>query len=673
MKDKKKQSGGVEKDVNLKENVQLSVIPQVVNTKTAINSPFKQEKGKILQESKSIYNPSTQKPTLKLELYTPEKEEEIPQGMYNPYMPQVELPGFSKKFSPAAFGNLYAPTGAVSYIPNTQMPIQQVYNINLPGPTGGHVRMNKIYENILPGKDFKFTSTTLGERLQLYHYIRQILIKIDDGEDISIDSDGQNSLLSYIKFMELNPTYYSLINSNPYSGLPFGLLVYRSCFPITLDQTSQSIICGKNSIGLNIRLYALNYAEFYSYKFRQPIYKNYNVWRELAFYEYIKENILKKKQSPNFPILYAFFMCPNKKIDFFSLKKNCLTEKEITKEYLDFFDDKKIIRPITMNPKPNLLPDELDISLKIYSGTTLIIITEAPNQNIYQWASRLYKPNGIVQKMTATGYHSENVWLNIFFQITSALYVLQIHNIYIRDMTMRDNIYIKDLQNNGNAMGYWKYIIDGISYYIPNFGYIVFIDTNYKDLPKKEDCEREYKIYIPTIENKEKTIKEKIYENYHRIINTNSFTKEYTENNVNKPNEKVMNLLGKMMENSEIDIGQNISTYFRNFMNNRIGTYLRKETELPNIREISEPFIKGQMAIEVIDSNLYKWCLVFKINNNQTLDIITKQKPDDVDLINKTVRIETLKQYSSSEKIEQNSTNEINLSEDKLLETYLIN
>lgn len=661
MKDKKNQLGGVD------------VIPQVVNTKTAINSPFKQEKGKIIQGSKNIYNPSTQKPTLKLELYTPEKEEEIPQGMYNPYMPQVELPGFSKKFSPSAFGNLYAPTSALSYIPNTQMPIQQVYNINLPGPTGGHVRMNKIYENILPGKDFKFTSTTLGERLQLYNYIRQILIKIDDGEDISIESDGQNSLLSYIKFMELNPTYYSLINSNPYSGLPFGLLVYHSCFPITLDQTSQSIICSKNSIGLNIRLYALNHAEFYSYKFRQPIYKNYNVWRELAFYEYIKENILKKKQSPNFPILYAFFMCPNKKIDFFSLKKNCLTKNELTKEYLEFFNDKKIIRPITMNPKPNLLPDELDISLQIYSGTTLIIITEAPNQNIYQWASRIYKPNGIVHKMTATGYHNESVWLNIFFQITSALYVLQLHNIYIRDMTMRDNIYIKDLQNNGNAMGYWKYIIDGISYYIPNFGYIVFIDTNYKDLEKKENCEREYKIYIPTIENKEKAIKEKIYENYHRIINTNSFTKEYTENNVNKPNEKIMNLIGKMMENSEIDIGQNISTYFRNFMNNRIGTYLRKETEIPNIREISEPFIKGQMAIEVIDSNLYKWCLIFKINNNQTLDIITKQNPDDIDLINKTIRIETLKQYSSSEKIEQNSTNEINLSEDKLLETYLIN
>lgn len=45
---------------------------------------------------------------------------------------------------------LFAPTGAISYGPNVKMPVQQVYNINLPGPAGGHTHLNKIYENILP-------------------------------------------------------------------------------------------------------------------------------------------------------------------------------------------------------------------------------------------------------------------------------------------------------------------------------------------------------------------------------------------------------------------------------------------------------------------------------------------------------------------------------------------
>src|SRR5947209_8737277 len=136
--------------------------------------------------------------------------------------------------------------------------------------------MSKIYENILPGKENKLTATTLEERLQTYDYVRQILIKINDGENISLDSDGHNSLMSYIKFMELNPNYYSPIYVNPYKGLPYGLLIYRSCFPIRMDQLSQSIICAKQSIGLNIRLYSLTYAEYYTYLFRQITYIEYD-------------------------------------------------------------------------------------------------------------------------------------------------------------------------------------------------------------------------------------------------------------------------------------------------------------------------------------------------------------------------------------------------------------
>ena len=268
-------------------------------------------------------------PAVRVEMYPPQQQETIrPYGIYNPYIPSLKL-GASNKFSQSAFQNLFAPTSAFSYGPNVKIPMQQVYNINLPGPTGGHVEMRTIYENLIPGKENNFTFSTLGERLQMYDYIRQILINEYEGEDISIESDsnGHNSLMSYIKFMELNPNYYSPLTNNPYKGLPYGLLVYRSCFPIRLEQISQSIICAKNSLGLNIRLYALTYAEFYSYKFRQLVYKEYDVWRELAYYEYVRENIIKKKRSPNFPLLYTFFMSPNRKIDFFSLKKKMFNTK----------------------------------------------------------------------------------------------------------------------------------------------------------------------------------------------------------------------------------------------------------------------------------------------------------------------------------------------------------
>ena len=653
-------------------------------------------------------------PTLKLEMFAPKVEQPRPYGLYNQNIPTIELPGASSRFSNAAYQNLFLPTGVMTYGPNVKMPVQNVYNINLPGPTGSHVEMNRIYENILPGRDAKFTSTTLGERLQIYDYVKQILINVHDGEDISIDSNGQKNLMSYIKFMELNPNYYSPIHVNPYKGLPFGLLVYRSCFPIRFDQTSQTIACAKNAIGLNIRLYSLTCAELYSYKFRQLIYKEYDVWRELAYYEYVRENIIKKRQSPNFPVLYAFFLSPNKNIDFFSLKKSCLTEKDkLSKEYQDFvrihylFSGVKpaheIIRPMSLPDAARRviakLPDEIDPCLQAYSGTTLILITEAPHQNIYQWASRIYEQEGIVKKMISSGYHDERVWIGILFQIVSALYVMQQHGIYMRNMTMEDNVYIKDLHNTGGkAMGYWQYVINGISYYVPNYGYMVLIDSNFKDIIPLgrtfERCKREYKIYTHNIIGKNYSIgsiRQKVFENYRNIINKNVFTREYTQSGVFRPPDSIMNLIGAMMENPETDLGKVISKHFRPLMNNRIGTLLRKDTETLNIRDFTGQFKYGEMAIEVLEAQLYKWCLVLESADDGTVTIITNEGNQPVNnylttnnyistnnyltsnnYVTKNVRIETLRQYNNAEKIEQNTTLDINFNEGELLETYLI-
>jgi len=654
----------------------------------------KESAGIPITQSTWVENPSTMQPSLKLEVFNPDPKQQRPYGVYNPLMPVVELAP-NKKFMPGIYQNLFAPTSAISCGPNVQMPVQNVYPIILPGPTGDHVRMNQIYEDILPGKDGKMTSTTLGERLQTYDYVRQILVRIDEGEDISLDSNGQNTLLSYIKFMELNPNFYSPISNNPYKGLPFGLLIYRSCFPIRLNEPSQMVVCAPNSIGLNIRLYALSYAEYYSYKYRQKeIWPQYDVWRELVYYQYIRENIVKKKQSPNFPILYAFFFCPNKNIDFFSLKKNCLTQKDmLTREFQRFLEfnnllskvkpDVIIDRPLSLLsyvatvPK---LPDEVDPSLQRYSGNTLILITEAPTHNLYQWASRIYEQDGIRKKMISHGYHGEPVWLGILFQIVSALYVMQLHGIYIRKMTIQDNIYIKDLPTHGKAMGYWKYIINGISYYVPNYGYLVMIDSNYKDIVpvvpgSPYQCERQYKIYTHNIIGRRYNladIQRKIYENYKAIINTNAFSKEHTLNNVNRPPEAIMKLIDSMMEDNEQDLGKVIAKYFRPLMNNRIGTLLRKDTEIPNIREITGTFKNGELAIEVLEENLYRWCLVLNQRNDGIVEIISRDMSKPNDFIHREVRVETLKQYNPSEKIEQNTDPDVNLSEQELLETYIV-
>lgn len=68
--------------------------------------------------------------------------------------------------------------------------------------------------------------------------------------------------------------------------------------------------------------------------------------------------------------------------------------------------------------------------------------------------------------------HNLNEWYNAYFQITSAIYVLQSYF----DMTHldlhADNILVRKVK----AGGYWSYIINGNTYKVQNLGYIFYIN-----------------------------------------------------------------------------------------------------------------------------------------------------------------------------------------------------
>jgi hypothetical protein len=68
--------------------------------------------------------------------------------------------------------------------------------------------------------------------------------------------------------------------------------------------------------------------------------------------------------------------------------------------------------------------------------------------------------------------HSLNEWYNAYFQITVAIYALQ----HYYDLTHLDlhsrNVLIRKVQ----AGGYWKYKIRDTEYFVPNFGYIFYIN-----------------------------------------------------------------------------------------------------------------------------------------------------------------------------------------------------
>ena len=56
----------------------------------------------------------------------------------------------------------------------------------------------------------------------------------------------------------------------------------------------------------------------------------------------------------------------------------------------------------------------------------IVILTEAPTQNILNWATKTYEKDqsGSINKMIQTGFYSNEVWESILFQLYVALLCL---------------------------------------------------------------------------------------------------------------------------------------------------------------------------------------------------------------------------------------------------------
>ena len=69
-------------------------------------------------------------------------------------------------------------------------------------------------------------------------------------------------------------------------------------------------------------------------------------------------------------------------------------------------------------------------------------------------------------------HHSIDEWYNAYFQITVAIYTLQRHLNMIHLDLHSDNIIVRRV----NPGGHWTYIIDNKKYYLPNLGFILYIN-----------------------------------------------------------------------------------------------------------------------------------------------------------------------------------------------------
>ncbi len=82
----------------------------------------------------------------------------------------------------------------------------------------------------------------------------------------------------------------------------------------------------------------------------------------------------------------------------------------------------------------------------------------------------------------ANEHHTTEEWFNALFQIMFGLIALQRFYGMIHADFHTGNVLVMKVQPGG----FWEYVIDGVSYYVPNLGYIFLIhDFGYAWIPKK--------------------------------------------------------------------------------------------------------------------------------------------------------------------------------------------
>lgn len=673
-----------------------------------------------------------------------------------------------------------------SFVPNN-VPVVKNYHISMPNPAGDHIKLADLYEDMLPQSDNKFknTSLTLEERLITFNYVRSILVRIGDGEDIEIsgkigNTTNRKNLLSYLKLLDLNPYHDSKISKNPYEGKPDKMLMYRSCYPIRFDAAKKNVTCSKYSIGLNLRIYEMSVLEYNAKKIfslsgtgtgtgtgieLQDVKKSkYNLWREISFYEFVREEILKKKICPHFCMIYSWFISTGSDVDFKKLrlikeqfgneksKADLNTSLKIIEDYKDalkkHLNDKNykhlqyidnngaipvinkkgpaphfqnhlksyvtdsygVIRQIKeMQNDPNLnfnklLNGEFKTELNSSVNRCLLALTEAPNYNLNQWSRKTYESEmiGPVKKMIQTGYHHANEWFSVIFQLLISLQVMYIKKFTFRDMNYESNIFIKDLENNEQTIGYWKYIFDGIEFYVPNHGNLLMIDSDYKDIKNDDRAlknntndDEQFKMVgqavdeefnyddVSGITDDGKQLDELQYENLKNLLNPGNFGNKHTNYGGIKPDTKVINLLSSIynavMNKKEKngDLTDIISTYMGMFVHNRTGTPLSStELESVNLDSPVSKLEKGKLYAYNVRDDLYAWVLFISVSvDGVNCTVLTRNNYKDTDQILKTnVNRNELFEYSSLTAIEQKyKPQEVKLSEDELLEIYYVN
>jgi hypothetical protein len=560
--------------------------------------------------------------------------------------------------TPPTFIPLYDPTtNAINkllpYVPTytPNVPVNKIYNISLSNPQANHGTLSMIYEDILPGEKTMYTFLTLKERTAIKSSLRTSILNKYDGEELTI-ANGKNSILSWIKIYDLNP-YNN--NPNPYVNIPYGFSIYRSAYPIKYSREENTLKSTPTSVAINIRIYQLTSGAIIAQDYENGKYKYlFDIWRELDYYKKI-DNIIKSKQSPNFLNLLLYFFDSTTSIDFDSLMaknkgttnyqkmNNDLITKFLTIYKEDVPSAKVSNSNTTVNYKISSRPIRRNVILTGGAGTEagiqteppttkeiidltktdnkkLVILTEGANVNILKWKSKIYEPTGSVLKNISTGYHTTEVWRSILFQMVYACAILEKNEMYFNNFSLKNNFFIKEVQTESTSQLCWLYKVNNIEYYIPNYGYVLAIDSNYSDITDFKQDELQFKI-IGKAYGKPDYESKYIKDSLKSFMNADNWKLEENKVLINTElSDEVKDLMTKIsnqLDKADKTIIDSLPECFPEFFNNKFGNLITR-AEKENFSILNKPIYKsGSLMIRQKRYDEYDWVIYMGDKDNK--------------------------------------------------------
>jgi hypothetical protein len=531
----------------------------------------------------------------------------------------------------------------------------------------------------LQGKMNGSDELTFERRLKM-DFCKWKFVKRENGEELNMKgAENINNIMSHVDLVNLNSLHDQSMGGNPYLSVYDGMLVYHTKYPSIEKKSSTTPTSNKirtpKQFDIDIRFYDLSFEEYYGFvgEFGKS---KLDIHLELELYNRMNK-IVSSGKSQNFTLMSCYFITKNRYINGKNLKLEhikAVNEKyknntdDSGREYhdvlgavddllelynsndfgpLDSSDDKdcnsvhnireeweqwkKYIADNQNNMKFNtfyeFVKDKInnaknqDSNNKIESPEqsvekSLITVTEHNDFPLSQLFSDLYINTDSTLKQHFSGYIRKEILKSILFQIWHIVDILNGHKILINNLNIRDHFYVKKTREE-DIQQYWEYVIGGITYYVPNFGFIIKLNSNFSS---KQLIEVTGNSFISRHKNRfsfdstELNKFEKIIEQLKIVVgNSQINTKEIDKfgNVIFKENNKIYKYFSDYLNSNNLEI---INAYDYNIGNKSDF----EKCKNPN---------NGELVIKRKGYNEYIWKIWFTGNNTQNLYRLKRDVP----------------------------------------------